>query len=92
MSDANAKLKADYTARKAQLEAERDAFMQAANGRIAEYKRQLDEYVAQANGTLAAKTAHLAEIDNFLAWVDAREAEEAAKQVAPDISGDMPAA
>lgn len=75
MSEATVKLRLDYTARKAALEAERDAFTAQANVRLAEMQRQLADYGASASATLQAMTKHIADVDDFLKWVDTLEAE-----------------
>jgi CHASE1-domain containing sensor protein len=91
MSDATVKRRTDYTARKATLEAERDAFTQAANARIAELKRTLDDYVAQANGTLSAMNGRVEDHAEFLRWLDTLDAEDAATMTpeAPDAANEF---
>lgn len=80
MTEATRKLRADYSARKTLLEQERQAFFEKANSRITDLKRQLDEAVEQTNATLAAKTAHIAEVDDFLKWVDSLETVQTATE------------
>ncbi len=73
MDTAKTQLCADLTARKAALEQERQTFLDIAQGRLSELKRQMDEYSALANSTLAAKTAHIEELDGLLARLDQLE-------------------
>lgn len=75
MSEATAKLRADYSQRKTALEQERQALVDSVNA-----------YITQVNKTISVMDGRIADVVDFLKFVDSLEADEA-KPPTPNSNG-----